>query len=496
MSDQNPNRMQTPTPRDHGVASMSELMPFRSSRIKLWKSPLFLLALLAAVVTPMLFGLMNGALGGETVQTRMGSMILIGAIGVFFLLMIIQLAFYLYVKPGRSLWIYMLTFALVGLILGTPLAAPYFIVFREILPGQIDLNQQYDFPTQFIKMLFAAGLMEELLKATPILLGMWLTMQAMKTPATMNNPTYKLLHVRGPVDGALMGVFAGGGFIFLETAFDYIPRLSSDVLKQTNDPMAAIAMGMLLLLPRVFGGLVGHMAYSGLFGYFIGLAVIRPKEMWKLLAIGWISSSVIHALWNSVPVLSPMLSYVVAGVCAVGVVGAILKARQLEASYAGAAPVDTGGSIVVDRAAHATPATPYAPPPQPYAPQPQPQAYAPPPQAAPTPAPAAPAPTVNVGQALAIDIDGFLIPLRAGGRVDPGAEPALAGRGAGVIGEVVEHPNRPGVLGLRNIGGGLWTARLRDGGVQTIEVNQNVRLAPGVVIAFSQDLIGAVRSLG
>lgn len=494
MSDQNPNRMQTPTPRDHGVASMSELMPFRSSRIKLWKSPLFLLALLAAVVTPLLFGLMNGALGGENVQTRMGSMILIGAIGVFFLLMIIQLAFYLYVKPGRSLWIYMLTFALVGLILGTPLAAPYFIIFREILPGQIDLNQQYDFPTQFIKMLFAAGLMEELLKATPILIGMWLTMQAMKTPATMNNPAYKLLHVRGPVDGALMGVFAGGGFIFLETAFDYIPRLSSDVLKQTNDPMAAIAMGMLLLLPRVFGGLVGHMAYSGLFGYFIGLSVIRPKEMWKLLAIGWISSSVIHALWNSVPVLSPLLSYVVAGICAVGVVGAILKARQLEASYAGAAPVDTGGSIVVDRAAQATPATPYTPPPQPYVPQPQP--YAPAPQAAPTPAPSAPAPTANIGQALAIDIDGFLIPLRAGGRVDPGAEPALAGRGAGVIGEVVEHPNRPGVLGLRNIGGGLWTARLRDGGVQTIEVNQNVRLAPGVVIAFSQDLIGAVRSLG
>jgi RsiW-degrading membrane proteinase PrsW (M82 family) len=45
--------------------------------------------------------------------------------------------------------------------------------------------------------------------------------------------------------------------------------------------MAAVAMGMMLLLPRVFGGLVGHMAYSGLFGYFIGLSVIRPKQMWQ-----------------------------------------------------------------------------------------------------------------------------------------------------------------------------------------------------------------------
>jgi hypothetical protein len=32
--------------------------------------------------------------------------------------------------------------------------------------------------------------------------------------------------------------------------------------------------------------------------------------------------------------------------------------------------------------------------------------------------------------------------------------------------------------------------------VQTIEPNQNVRLAPGVVIAFDQGLVGAVRTLG
>jgi len=489
MSDHDPNRMQTPTPRDHDVASMSELMPFRSSKIKIWKSPLFLLALLAAVVTPMLFGLMIKALDGETVQLRMGSLIIIGAIGVFFLLMVIQLAVYLYVRPGRSLWVYMLTFLLVGIILASPLAIPYFVVFREILPGKIDPAQQYDFATQFIKMLFAAGLMEELLKATPILIGMWLTFQAIKTPNLTTNPAYKLLHVRGPVDGALMGVFAGGGFIFLETAFDYIPRFSNQVLQQTNDPAAAVATGMLLLLPRVFGGLVGHMAYSGLFGYFIGLAVIRPKQMWQLLAIGWVSSSVIHALWNSVDKISPMLNYAVAGACAVGVVGAILKARQLEASFTGAAPLATSGSIVVDRAARPAP-TPAAPAPQPAAytpPQPQAPVYAP--QPAPAAAPAA-------AQALALDFDGFIIPLRAGGRVDPGAEPALAGRGVGVVGEVVAHPSRPGVLGLRNSGAGLWTARLRDGGVQTIEPNQNVRLAPGVVIAFDQGLIGAVRTLG
>jgi hypothetical protein len=190
-----------------------------------------------------------------------------------------------------------------------------------------------------------------------------------------------------------------------------------------------------------------------------------------------VSSSVIHALWNSVDAISPLLNYAVAGVCAVGVVGALLKARQLEAGFAGASPLDTSGSIVVDRAALATPPAPYPAPPA-YAPQ-QPVA---PPAAAPTP-----------NQALVLDIDGFVIPLRAASRVDLAAEPALGGRGAGVIGEVVAHPTRPGVLGLRNAGAGLWTARLRDGGTQTIEPNQNVRLAPGIVIAFGADVIGAIR---
>lgn len=484
MQNQRPDPMQTPTPRDYSVASVSELMPFRSSRIKIWKSPLFLLAILAALVTPFLFALIGPALEGESVQTRMASMVTIGIVAVFFLLMVIQLTVYLYAKPRRQLWIYMLTFALVALILGTPIAAPYFIVFREILPGQIDLQQQYPFPIKFIKMLFAAGLMEELLKATPILIGAWLTMAAMKTPALVNNPAYKLLHLRGPLDGALMGVFAGGGFIFLETAFDYIPRISNQVLQQTNDPGTAVSMGMMLLLPRVFGGIVGHMAYSGLFGYFIGLAIIRPAQKWKLLAIGWVSSSVIHALWNSVDAISPLLNYVVAGICAVAVVGALLKARQLEAAYAGAKPLETSGSILVDRAA--TPAPQHAAPAPHYAPTPAP---------APVAAPAATASPSAVADVLALDIDGFVLPLRAGGRIDLAAEPALGGKGAGIIAEVVAHPTRPGVLGLRNAGAGVWTARLRDGGVQTIENNQNVRLAAGVVLAFDHTTVATVRKL-
>lgn len=494
MSDQNPNRMQTPTPRDHNVASMSELMPFRSSKIKLWKSPLFMLAILAAVVTPLLFALMNMALAGETARDQMSALAAISTLAVFFLLMLMQTAFYLYVKPGRSILIYLLTFAIVVALFFTPVLQLFFFVFRKVLPGEIDLTQQHSFLVTFWKMLWGAGFMEELFKALPILLGAGLTIYALKQPQVRENPAFKLLHVRGPVDGILMGLFAGAGFIFIETAFDYIPRIANQALEQTQNPLAAIAAALTLMLPRVFGGIVGHMAYSGLFGYFIGLAVLRPADRWKLIGIGYVASTLIHTLWNSVPAINPTLQYAVAIVAAITVVGALLKARQIEASLgmASANAAETSGSILVERGA--TPAAPY--------PNAAPQAFTPPPQPIPQPAPipqptpAAPAPAAGAEQVLGLDIDGLVIPLRAGSRVDPAGEPALAGRGAGVIGEVVAHPSRPGVLGLRNAGAGLWTARLRDGGVQTIEANQNVRLAPGVVIAFSQDLVGAVRVLG
>ncbi|HRE45068.1 MAG TPA: PrsW family glutamic-type intramembrane protease, partial [Terricaulis sp.] len=365
MSDHNPHHMQTPTPRDHNVASNSEIMPFSSSKIKLWKSPLFIVAVLVALATPFLFVVGGNAAGAEDPRVRMAALIVSGIVGVFVLLMMIQLAAFLYAKPGRSFLIYMIPFAVVVAILFTPLSMPFFFIFREILPGNVDMSnpQQLTLMKVFVGMLFGAGMMEELLKATPILIGAYLTHMAIKQPSFVSNVAYKLLHVRGPLDGVLMGIFAGGGFIFFETAFDYIPRISSQVFQQTNDIGVAVSTGLSLLLPRVLGGLVGHMAYSGIFGYFIGLSVIRPQQRWQLLGIGFAASTLVHTAWNTAAFASPMLLYVVAVICAVALVGCVLKARQIDASRSGG-PVDTQGSILVDRV---TPAAAY--------PAPQPQAY-------------------------------------------------------------------------------------------------------------------------
>lgn len=482
-----------PVPRDYEDASFSEMVPFQSSKISIWRSPLTVVLGIAALITPFLLGTMQALLASQNNNERMGIFVLTTIIAVFFILMLMQIGIYFYSRPGRSVWPFMWPFAAVAIILSIPILSQlYFFVFRDILPGDVrSLRDDSGFFMTFIAMFFGAGLCEELMKATPILISAGITLHAQRSPASPS-ALVRFFQIRGPLDGALMGIFAGGGFILIETALEYVPGIANQVAQQTNDAALGFTAGLMLLLPRVFGGVVGHMAYSAIFGYFIGLAIIRRRKFWQLILGGWIAASLVHALWNSVDQIAGFLYYVVAAFAAVFAAGVILKARQIHQSLHGA-PAETDGSIIIDRRpgapaaafAGAAPGFPAAAPPvfppmaPPAAPQP---AAAPPPEARP--------------QELAIDVDGLLIPVRAGGGIDLGAEPALGGRGAGVKGSVVAHPSRPGILGLRNSGDIGWTAHLRDGSTQRIERDQNVRLAPGVRIDFGDGLFANVVARG
>ena len=363
----------------------------------------------------------------------------------------------------------------------------------------------------FVAMFFGAGLMEELMKAVPILFGAWLAARAIKDPSKAQGTFYNLLHVRGPLDGALMGVFAGGGFIFIETAFQYVPNMVATIYRSSNDLGAAMTGALLLLLPRVFGGIVGHMAYSGIFGYFIGLPVIRPKaEM--AAARHRLSQRRPHPhLVEQRRHRSPsLLQYVIAGVAAVGLVGA-----DPEGAPAGGEPVrherrDDG----LDRrraprraprrgdadgpgdGADATAGGRSAPPVQPMR---RPRRPLPRNGDATARNGATTAGCVGrrrAAEVLMLNIDGMMLPLRAGGRLDLAAEPALGGRGAGIVGAIIPHPTRANVLGLKNEGTAGWRAKLRDGSMQTIEREQSIRLAAGVEITFADGLNGAVVKIG
>ena len=75
----------------------------------------------------------------------------------------------------------------------------------------------------------------------------------------------------------------------------------------------------------MLGSVAGHMAYSG---YFIGLSVMKPSLRWQILTIGYLSSALLPALWNTSALVSFWLLAIVDGVSYAFLVAAILKAHS------------------------------------------------------------------------------------------------------------------------------------------------------------------------
>jgi len=514
-------------PRDHDQASMSELIPFSSKKINLLRSPLTVFLALAAVLAPLIIVLADSLDQARTVPDAIKTFIYISFAAVFFVVFTIGLLIYFYTRPGRAFlpyfWGFLLVFALmIPSVFGIPFVLDLFILVFRALPGTdpFELTQTSGVPATFFSHFVGAGMMEEAFKAIPILIGFAIALRLQRRPGPPSTAA-GFFAIRGPLDAVLLGVFAGAAFILVETAGQYLPGTAMRVAAQARamDPTlsassaldAGMSQALLLYFPRVIGGAVGHIAYSAVFGYFIGLALLRRKQMVPLLLGGWLLASWLHALWNTAGTIDPngYFFFVAAAIKALFLIGVVLKARQLHVSRYGDAG-DTMGSIVIDRSGGGRETVPAMPAygGMPAAPVPPPlPGYAPPPQpfggyASNAPVPAAPMQgeqsqrTEAVQVPLMLALAGRQLPLDAGGIVDFAADPVLAVLGAGVRGDVVPHPSRPGVLGLRNSGAWPWTAHLRDGTSQQIDREQNIRLAPGVRIDFGGGLIGDVVARG
>ncbi len=535
-----------PIPRDHDEASFSEIVPIRSGKISLFKSPLFIVGIATALATVLLFGLMQALMNAPTPQARYGVFRSLTMVITAYLLLLTLFSVFLYSRTDRKIWYFVFPIVVISILLTPPFLRLFFFVFREILPGNSNLTGSRIFFNAFIGMFFGAGLMEELMKAIAVLFGAGLTLFAARLRTGMPASLFDLLRVRGPLDGILMGVAAGAGFIFIETWDQYVPNIVAQVFKATKgNDLGAFGLGLMLLFPRVINGLAGHMAYAGIFGYFIGLAVIRPKKAPQLLLIGWLTAAILHALWNSVGTIWDGLNYLVAAATVMVLIACLLKARQLEAAIFGRS-AETSGSIIVGApgsgsapgmapmpqwgggaapppaqwgGAAAPPPAQWGgaaapPPPQqaqwgapaggfpgaapggppvafPGGPPPGPPRY-PYPASQPVAATTPMQPTVPVQGAMALAIAGTNIPLTPGVRIDLAMIPAVGERGRGLVGEITAHPRNPGVIGLKNLGSVTWYARLRDGSVQPVEPQRNVRLAGGISIEFGGGIQGVV----
>lgn len=236
---------------------------------------------------------------------------------------------YYYCGKTKPLWVFIGS----GIVIGVILAGLHFELIKPIrnlilpLVGQkMTLNNGaivYTIPDsvfwQFVHMLFLAAIPEELEKIVPAALGLWLFYR-LRTRAALS-PLQSDLAVREPLDGILLGVAAAAGFSVFEGVHNPILGLEQVLTKIASlVKVAALAPGANLTpflvasahagigafaeaLFRGIGDIAGHQAYSGIFGYYVGLAALYPAQKNRLLLRGFLTAITLHTLWNTVPSL-------------------------------------------------------------------------------------------------------------------------------------------------------------------------------------------------
>lgn len=217
-----------------------------------------------------------------------------------------------------------------GLLL-TPLFTVFVFVFRGILPGNVaGVPEGAGFFRNLVAHFFGAGMFEELFKALPVLAAYFIGLR-------LRSPWRERIGVQEPLDGILLGAASAVGFTLLETLGEYVPNIVQTVTSQAGEG-AGYFVGLQLLIPRILNSVFGHMAYSGYFGYFIGLSALKPSKRWTILTIGYFTASALHGFWNASSSVSAdrntgLIVQAIVGVLSYTfLTAAILKARALSPS--------------------------------------------------------------------------------------------------------------------------------------------------------------------
>ncbi|MBC7881314.1 MAG: PrsW family intramembrane metalloprotease [Anaerolineae bacterium] len=301
-------------PANDDALSLTQLFPITSTGGELFKKGYLLPGILTVIAVVLLF-------------TTAAAPLLFDSILAIYIAGMTYIFVYTLCGKQKPWWWLIGLGLLTFIMLDTPIFLLCAIVFRDIFPGdafgmmeQIKNGVEVGIVQRLVTYFFGAGMCEEFFKAIPIFLCFYLGRK-------LKSPWREKLGVLEPLDGILIGAACGVGFTLNETLLQYVPQ----IMKTGSDGML---LGLQLLLPRILGNISGHMAYSGYFGYFIGLAALKnkPIQQAQVIGIGFVTAALIHGLWDTVSDYSPIFLVLIGVLAFAFLMAAILKARKLSPS--------------------------------------------------------------------------------------------------------------------------------------------------------------------
>ncbi|KAB8330931.1 PrsW family intramembrane metalloprotease [Scytonema tolypothrichoides VB-61278] len=215
-----------------------------------------------------------------------------------------------------------------GLATGLPLLTAHHelaTIFSDILAGDFFKHNE-NILAITIKEFFKAGLLEELFKVLPVILVYFIG-------RLLQSPKRELIGVWEPMDGILLATASATGFALVES------MIKVSEVTQSKGSFA----GLTLLIPLILGDISGQVAYSGYFGYFIGLGAMKPKKLWRFIGIGYLTSAALHTIGAIVSELQKehrldflignLLLALIGSLAYMFLMAAILKANQLSPNH-------------------------------------------------------------------------------------------------------------------------------------------------------------------
>ncbi len=267
--------------RDPNLPSYTELNPLKAMRPELIKKGYIIPACLGILG---MFAMMAAMASGAQVLFWFltACLVVAGELGLIYALC-----------GKRKPW-----WVLTGTVIATA------VLVRVFAPVIGALNDSLIVKSQGLIIPIGPGIIEELFKSIPIF-------ALLIVAGNSQGSLARKIGIQEPLDGILIGAASGFGFALAETFLQYASSGET-------------------ILWRFLSDIFGHAAYSGYFGYFIGLAALRRRDAGRTIIMGLAFSFVVHNAWdffamNGIPLgLLPVAILTYAGF-----VAAILKARQI-----------------------------------------------------------------------------------------------------------------------------------------------------------------------